>query len=434
MKEKTRKIFTGFIIFLGIMWLCTLISRAVYAYQLPMVTAQKPDSKYVEHKVEAEGIVVAGGEIPVNFVSGLRLAGISVREGDRVEEGDLLFTVDLADLQEIIEEKQQEIDRLSVQMASIEENQALAQQKRDLELARAREDYDTTARIQDTKVGRAAEAYVQAEEDGEEGMDEKMKAALQSAAYAEADTKAERDEAVKDAGRRVEDALLPEASSSELTELSMEREKLSASLSVYQEVLQQEGQVFSERSGVVTGVSLSAGERIGDTAVLRLSDDTVPCQLKILISREQKKHVGLKDFVTVKLEGESEFQTAVTYLGESASGDGSYEILIPLSEGEGIPGQSGTLTASDAGEKYPFCIPVYALHSENTRSYVYAVKQREGILGEESYIEEINVTVQDQNENYAAITGALDGDTMIVVSATKEIKNGGTVRLQTQTS
>ena len=86
MKEKKRKIFTGFIIFLGIMWLCTLISRAVYAYQLPMVTAQRPDSKYVEHKVEAEGIVVAGGEIPVNFVSGLRLAGISVREGDRVEE------------------------------------------------------------------------------------------------------------------------------------------------------------------------------------------------------------------------------------------------------------------------------------------------------------------------------------------------------------
>ena len=45
MKEKKRKIFTGFIIFLGIMWLCTLISRAVYAYQLPMVTVQKPDSK-----------------------------------------------------------------------------------------------------------------------------------------------------------------------------------------------------------------------------------------------------------------------------------------------------------------------------------------------------------------------------------------------------
>ena len=192
--------------------------------------------------------------------------------------------------------------------------------------------------------------------------------------------------------------------------------------------------MFSERSGVVTGVSLSAGERTGDTAVLLISDETVPCQLKFLIDREQKKHVSLKDFVTVKLEGESEFQTAVTYLGESASGDGSYEILIPLSEGEGIPGQSGTLTASDPGEKYPLCIPVYALHSEEIRNYVYAVKQREGILGEESYIEEVNVTVQDKNESFAAVSGALDGDTMIVVSATKEIKNGDTVRLQGQTS
>ncbi len=57
-----KKVFTGFIIFLVFMAACTLISRSVYAYRLPMVGTLLPEAKYVEHKLEAEGTVVAGGE------------------------------------------------------------------------------------------------------------------------------------------------------------------------------------------------------------------------------------------------------------------------------------------------------------------------------------------------------------------------------------
>ncbi|MDE7049177.1 MAG: hypothetical protein K2P25_14570, partial [Lachnospiraceae bacterium] len=60
-----KKVIAGFGIFLIFMAACTLISRSVYAYRIPMVSTVCPESKYVEHKVEAEGIVIAGGEKPV---------------------------------------------------------------------------------------------------------------------------------------------------------------------------------------------------------------------------------------------------------------------------------------------------------------------------------------------------------------------------------
>ena len=203
-----KKVITGFAVFLGFMVICTLISKSVYAYRLPVVSTCEPESKYIEHKVQAEGIVEAGGEKTVTCLPGLRIDSVLVHVGEKVEEGDALFQVDLADIKKLMEEKQNEISRVSFQISAILENQAAREQKRELELARAREDYDTTSRLQDTQVGRAMESYVQAENDLEEnGGDEELKDALQSAAYGEADSKAARDEAVKQAQRKVEDIL-----------------------------------------------------------------------------------------------------------------------------------------------------------------------------------------------------------------------------------
>ena len=208
-----KRMITGFILFLGFMWLCTVISKSVYAQKLPMVTTISPEKKYIEHIVEAEGIVEAGSRNAVTALSGLRVESLLVQEGDKVEEGDLLFTVDLKDLEEIISEKQTDISKMELQIDTILQNEELAKQKKALEEERAREDYDALARYQDTLVGRAAEEVAQAEEEieeSEDGEDQALSDSLKSAAYGEADAKWNRDNAMKEAGRKVEDILLPE--------------------------------------------------------------------------------------------------------------------------------------------------------------------------------------------------------------------------------
>lgn len=426
-----KKLLIGFAIFMMFMLACTLISKSIYAYRLPMVSTIVPESKYIEHIVEVDGIIVAGGEKPVTCLPGLRVNSVQVHVGDRVEEGDVLFRIDLADLEQLMAEKQGEIAKVSLSINTILENQELARQKKELELARAREDYDTTSRLQDTEVGRAAESYVQAEKDMQEnGDDEEAADALQRAAYDEADAKAERDEAVKQAGRRVEDALLPDTAASDLEAAQLELSGLQDSLAELQRIMDSQGIVTASSGGIVTEISLGAGDRIPDTAMLLISDEALPCQLKVTITKDQKKYIGLGDQVTVKLEGQSkELEATIDYLAESKSVPEGFEALINLPENTGVPGVSGTISRSEPGEKYKLCIPPTALYKRDDRYYVYVLKEREGILGEEYYVEEVSVKVLDQNENWAAIEeGALDQESRIITSSTKEISKGDVVR------
>jgi hypothetical protein len=90
---------------------------------------------------------------------------------------------------------------------------------------------------------------------------------------------------------------------------------------------------------------------------------------------------------------------------------------------------SGVVSRSENGEKHSLCLPADAVHSENDRNYVYLLKEREGILGQEYYVDEINVRVIDKNDNWAAIgEGAVDKESRIILSASKEVEKGETVR------
>lgn len=462
MDKRRKRIVAGLAVFMAFMWLCTLVSKSIYASKLPMVSTTRTDSKYIEHIVEAEGIVEAGAKLPVTALSGLRVEELAVQAGDKVEEGDLLFTVDLEDLKQIMEEQELAAAKTQLQIDAIVHNKELAQNQKALEEVRAREDYDALARYQDTLVGRAAEGVAQAEEaleelqeenrkhegdwqkeNGEskteeemeaerqarEQEEERLKQELQAAAYAEADAKWNRDNTIKNAGRKVEDILQEDNADAALsvyrTELAAIQEKIDA----YQAVLEQEGKITSPIGGMVTDVYVQTGGRVPDTASFLLADDGVPCQFRASLTKEQKSYVNLKDDVKLELDGRRKIDAKVDYLEENENMPGSYTALLRLPEETGMPGLSGKMTCSKVGEKYPCCVSLLALHSENDRNFVYVVNEREGILGTEYYVEEITVSVADKNDKLAAIEGAVTEESRIINSSTKEIKKGDVVRL-----
>lgn len=439
MEKRRKKIVVGLAVFMALMWVCTLVSKSIYAQQLPMVTTTRTEAKYIEHIVEAEGIVEAGAKLPVTVLSGLRVEELVVHTGDQVEEGDLLFTVDLEDLKQIMDEQELSVAKTQLQIDTIVHNKELSQNQKALEEARAREDYDALARYQDTLVGRAAEDVVQAEKALEELPDEskgngseeeeRLKRELQAAAYAEADARWTRDNTMKDAGRKVEDVLQEDNADATLavyrTELAAMQDKLAA----YREVLDREGKMTAPMAGTVTDVYVQAGGRVPDTASFLLADEEVACQFRTSLTKEQKSYVNLRDDVKLELGGSRKIDVKVDYLQENESMPGTYTAIVKLPEETGVPGLSGKLTCSKTGEKQPACIPLSALHSENGRYFVYVVNEREGILGTEHYVEEITISVVDKNDRLAAIEGAVSDESLILESSTKEVKKGDVVRL-----
>lgn len=439
MEKRRKKIVAGLAVFMALMWVCTLVSKSIYAQQLPMVTTTRTEAKYIEHIVEAEGIVEAGAKLPVTVLSGLRVEELVVHTGDQVKEGDLLFTVDLEDLKQIMDEQELSVAKTQLQIDTIVHNKELSQNQKALEEARAREDYDALARYQDTLVGRAAEDVVQAEKALEELPDEskgngneeeeRLKRELQAAAYAEADARWTRDNTMKDAGRKVEDVLQEDNADATLavyrTELAAMQDKLAA----YREVLDREGKMTAPMAGTVTDVYVQAGGRVPDTASFLLADEEVACRFRTSLTKEQKSYVNLGDDVKLELGGSRKIDVKVDYLQENESMPGTYTAIVKLPEETGVPGLSGKLTCSKTGEKYPACIPLSALHSENGRYFVYVVNEREGILGTEYYVEEITISVVDKNDRLAAIEGAVSDESLILESSTKEVQKGTVVRL-----
>lgn len=458
-----KRIGWGLVLFLIFMWLCTLISKSVYASRLPMVTTCSMEPKYIEHVVEAEGIVEAGAKLPVTVLGGLRVAQVFVQAGDRLEEGDLLFTVDLEDMMSIMADQELTCQKTQLQIDTILHNRELAQEKKALEEARAREDYDALARYQDTLVGRAAENVAQAaealdelqaenraheddwkREDGEtkteeeieaerkarEQEEERLKQELQAAAYAEADAKWNRDNIIKDAGRKVEDTVSEEDEDAALAVYRAELADLQERLTAYQEILNRDGKMTAPLSGMVTDVYVQAGGRVPDTASFLMADDEVPCQFRVPLTKEDKTYVNLGDEVKLKLGERREINAAIDYLEENENAPGSFTALVRLPEETGTPGQSGTITCAKAGEKQPCCIPLAALHENPQGScFVYVVGEREGILGMEYCVEEINVSVVDKNDKFAAVEGAITAESRIIQSADKEVQRGDVVRL-----
>ena len=462
MDKRMKRIGAGLIVFMVFMWLCTLISKSIYASKLPLVSTCGIDARYIEHVVEAEGIVEAGSKLPVTVLGGLRVVEVFVQTGDRVEEGALLFTVDLEDMKEIMAEQELASRKIRLQIDTILHNRELAEEKKALEEARAREDYDALARYQDTLVGRAAENVVQAEEaldelqaenreheddwekeDGErkteeeieaerkarEEEEERLKQEVQAAAYAEADARWNRDNIMKDAGRKVEDTVSEEDEDATLAVYYAEVESIQEKLAAYQEILDWEGKIAAPMGGMVTDVYVQAGGRVPDTASFLMADDEVPCQFRVPLTKEDKTYVNLGDDVKLKLGDRKEINAAIDYLTENENAPGSFTAVLRLPEETGTPGQSGTIICAKSGEKRPCCIPLLALHEEQNKSYVYVVGEREGILGMEYYVEEINVTVVDKNDKFAAIEGAVTEESRIIQSADREMKRGDVIRL-----
>lgn len=191
----------------------------------------------------------------------------------------------------------------------------------------------------------------------------------------------------------------------------------------------QKGAIRAENDGIVSRIQVEVGGRTSDTAAILMTDMQRPCQFKFSITKEQGKHVHLNDTVSLKLNGQSEIEATVDYFMENAQG--GYDLLCMLPEGVGKPGLSGTIQKSVQGEYHSLTLPVDAVFEEQGGYFVYTLNEKEGILGSEYYAEKIKVQIKDKNDRFAALeSGTISEDTKVILYATKELKQGESVRPQ----
>ena len=162
-RRRMEKWIEIFLAFLAFVWLCTIISKSIYVSGLPRVRTDTASKKYVEHVVRTDGIVTAGGEIAVNTQAGLRVDKIFVQQGDEVQAGDVLFTIDTADLAELVSAKETELSKLECNLSDWQVNAVIDAQQKEVAILWAKEDYETADKETAVAKERAKEALEKAE-------------------------------------------------------------------------------------------------------------------------------------------------------------------------------------------------------------------------------------------------------------------------------
>ena len=278
-RKKIIKVFGGF---LAVMLSFTILSRAVSGASTAQVETVRIKTGAIDHRVTGSGRVEAGQEIAVYTENGQRVKEICVQEGQSVEKGELLFTVDMDELEEQILAAQQEMEKAGLQDKDAQSNKGVEQRNRAMAKERAAEDYTQAVSDGDHSVAQAKAAWDAAEQALQEflqqepsgaqqlgsvsgdvtggdaqspvGMSwEEKKAQLEQAA-AEAKAAYEtalsaRTDSVKSAARALEDASMPTASDSSAKQNEITRQQQELALKKLQ-ALKDAGLVAREALGV----------------------------------------------------------------------------------------------------------------------------------------------------------------------------------------
>ena len=228
--------------------------------------------------------------------------------------------------------------------------------------------------------------------------------------------------------RLLEDLALQDDLDSTLQINQITLQQMQDDLAGIEKILGQEGIITATRKGMVTQIFLSSGDRTMDSPVIMVMDETNQAQLKVIVTSDERKWFEIGSEVDVLIGGSQQNNKGVLSYIE-ALGDGRFEVTILLPDSKATPGTLGTLCKEESGEKQPYVIPSDAVIKDDYKTYIYVVKERDGILGKERYAQKINIKIAEENKEYIAIEpGIIDQNAIVILDSTKEFKNGEVIR------
>ncbi len=451
-----------------LMLLLTFLSRSLDALTVPRVTVQKPSRSAITHTIQADGRLEAIRQAPVIALSGLLVESVEVRQGSVVAQGDSLFTISLASLEKALREQEAALEKLRLQLEELSLNAQLGDKKDQLSSQRAGEDYAdaidgsyedlSDARKARNEAERAMRAYYREHREvidrWEKGLPpgaslelpdfeeeqaiyqeyQRLKADYQSKDQVAEAAEDAREDAWKAARRRVEDAKLElDWSVSRQLEITMIDYKLQEyQLLELRALADGGGQVLSPAEGVVASLSVSPGQLTGGEAAALVARRDAGFRLVAEVSGDDLDYIARGDPAMVSLPGQSAVLRDVTVESVSAlagsPGVSQVTMLIPGDKGEA--GMAATATITQKTDNYNACLPLSALHSDGSKSYVLVLRETETVLGRELTAQRVDVTVEDQGGQKAAVSGSLQSDDRVIVSSSKALRDGDRVRLE----
>lgn len=436
----------GFAALLIVMLAFTVISRAAASFTTAQVEAEAPSARKIDHTVTAEGIVEKNRELAVLTQPGLLVKTVYVSEGEKVSANTVLAQLEPESIQEAIDSLENDILALKLQNEAAESNVAKAQQERDTQRKRAKEDYQRTMEAQAALVADAQERLKNAqdalaafdqqsdspvqEEESRAAVRAELENAVHEARSAYEAALRGQEQAGVEAARQVEDAAKSEAKDNSIQINNLSIEEKEKELEKLKELTENGGTVTAPVDGVVTQMALITGQRTTDTAAVTMADISSGMRFTAQISEEDGKYVAVGDAVTLKAGGKEYGDLQILSL-EQDSENKMITVTILLGPDILSIGDTAVFQTTKQSDSYPLTVPAGAIRMDNNKNFVLVIEEEETVLGVQLAARRVDVTVVDQNGRYAAISSEVLSESSRVITFCEDyIKAGDRVRLR----
>ena len=236
-------------------------------------------------------------------------------------------------------------------------------------------------------------------------------------------------------GRAVQQAGIPDAqnSSDRMSEITYEQMELQ--LEKLEQLKADGGKVTAPADGLITKINIMMGEKTTDTTALLMADLSKGYRFTAELTKEQEQYIGTGDLVTLKGNGRKQVleEVPVESVTADEEDENVYHVTAQLPEDSDVfeLGESVSLEFGRQSEAYPVCVPLSAIHLDTqNRPYVLVAETYDSVMGTETRARKVSVTVQEQNESYAALgEGAISTDQEVIISSDKAVDDGSRIRL-----
>lgn len=373
----------------------------------------------------------------------LKIDSVFVEESDYVRISDALYSIDRQSLDKQIEELANEADQLSRQLSNEILSDASKAAIKERLIKRASEDYDRAVSEWDEKEAEADDQLTQAQEAFETYRDHPMETDVMKQAYTAlekeyTDKKNAYDLAVLNsestvtvAKRNVENAQniqVPDKN----TAAVMQEDLSQMEKQVYDlEALKaKNGKITADVDGKITDLSITAGAVSGEGSAVLISNQEDGYRFSGLLPVEQSKYLNIGDTINLNIyHGNISMEDlTVTSIQALAEDSAHYSVMVQIPDEEKELDGTALLRVTKQTETYKNCIPLEAVHSKNGKYYVYILSEKNTVLGIQESAEQIEVTIIDKNERYAAVNAEFPEDAKVIVTSNKALKDNSRVR------
>lgn len=195
-----------------------------------------------------------------------------------------------------------------------------------------------------------------------------------------------------------------------------------------------DGRITAPTDATVRAVNIQKGQACSPQQMLfELIDDNSMLSVQWMLNPEKAELLGIGDDVTFRIRGE---KTGVlkgkVKKKEFASQNGLYIYSsdIPAGSGAIMEGMAAEIYASRTSSEYELIVPTSSISNQGGIDCVFVLKERNGALGQEYYVEAVQVSVIEQDDFNSAVSGAIGAQDKVISMSTKALTDGAQVRLR----